>query len=109
MTLQLIREARHNMVKKILEENPVATITFQKLDGAERVMQVDQTKVVENLKGEEGVDWAVKASKTRAENNPQNLAVWDADAKDFRTINMERITEIDLGDGTVYSLELLTE
>jgi len=74
----------YNMTDIVNElENRVVTITFDKLDGTERVMNATlQESVVPETKGGK-----TKASET-------NLVVFDVDKQGWRTIVVDRIKAV---------------
>ena len=78
-----------------------AAVTFIKKDGSERTMQVQPATLKFHVKGDAASEAAQKAVETRALRHPHLLAVWDAEAKAARSVNLATITRIAV-NGTVH-------
>jgi hypothetical protein len=77
------------MLKKVLEEN-IVSVTFNKVDGTERVMQCTMMKdVVPSL-------IPLKEGVEPRKVNPNVLNVWDIDKRDWRSFRVANVTGYEL-------------
>lgn len=71
--------------------------------GEERSLTFNPKAAPKRVKGEAASKSAQQAAKTRSENNPNLINVWDHAKQGFRSINMDTIYQIVI-DGTVFDL-----
>jgi len=72
-------------------QNAVVCVTFNKLNGDERVMSCTlDSKLLPEIKRNESLN---ETKKKNIEN--KNIIVWDVNAKDWRSFRYDRITKIE--------------
>ena len=71
------------LLKEALDHN-IVTVTFNKVDGTERVMQCTLMNDV------------VPATKGTKKDNPEVLNVWDIDKRDWRSFRVANVTGYEL-------------
>lgn len=69
-----------------------ATITFTKMDGTERVMRC--TLIQSYLPPKTEIDEILEEAMP-VKGNPQVLAVWDIEKNEWRSMRIERITNVE--------------
>lgn len=81
----------------------VISVTFRKKTGQMRTIPIQQAALATHVKGERGSERHVRAAKTRAENHPNLMPVFDMGKRAIRSINMDTVTRIATG-GHVYEV-----
>ncbi|WP_340262310.1 hypothetical protein [Sulfitobacter pontiacus] len=76
-------------------------VTFTKKDGTERTMQVQPSTLQHHVKGDSATEAGKQATQTRKARHPHLLAVWDAQARAPRSVNLATISRIAV-NGTVH-------
>ena len=76
-------------------------VTFKKVDGTERTMQVQPATLQHHVKGDSATEAGKQASATRKARHPQLMPVWDAKAHAPRSVNLATISRIAV-DGFVH-------
>lgn len=101
----LKKDEKYEFIKKKLEEagSKFITISFVKKDGSDRQMNIQYKAMMSRLKGDEASDSAKQAVKTRKENNPNLVAVYDVQKHAIRQINMDTVYKLTFA-GEVYEL-----
>lgn len=72
-------------LRHLLSEN-IVQIEFTKADGSNRIMNA-------TLRTDMIVPYERKTNREKVK-NPSNVAVWDIDADSWRSVNVERITRV---------------
>jgi len=80
-----------------------ASVEFVKKDGTVRVLQVQPAAAKFHVKGDKASAAAQQATKTRKENNPNHLAVWDVVDQCFKTVDLDTVFAVTV-DKTRYSV-----
>lgn len=78
-----------------------AGVVFIKKNGERRTMNVQPAKLKFHVKGDKASEQAQRAAKTRAENNPHLMNVWDVTKKAPRSINLNTVERITV-DGETF-------
>ena len=77
------------------------SVSFIKKDSTVRVMNIQPAAIKGHLIGDKASDSAKQAVKTRAQNHPNLLNVWDNGSQGIRSVNLDTVFEIKVG-GEVY-------
>ena len=78
-----------NQIRELLQET-IATVTFEKTDGTIRAMNCTLIPAfIPALPAEEGL-----VPRTKREENPNLLAVWDLERGDWRSFKIDSIQKI---------------
>jgi hypothetical protein len=80
----------------------IFAVEFVKKNGDIRVMQC-HSRVTRDIKGEAAEERYRRAVKTRAENNPNLVNVWDVHKQERRSINLDTVISITLS-GVTYEV-----
>lgn len=99
-------EQKRTFIQNLLEEanSKFITVEFTKVDGSNRVMNIQQAALKFHLKGDEASDSAKKAVETRKKNNPNLMAVWDNQKQEVRSINLDKTHTVRF-NGIEYNFE----
>lgn len=84
----ITKERLRNLLKKTIAE-----ITFEKMDGTIRTMNA--TLMEEHLPVIRQDD-PTEYNKTRRDENPKILAVWDMDKEDWRSFRVESVLKVNV-------------
>ncbi len=97
--------AKYKQIKALLATAGArfVSVYFIKKDLSERVMSYNPKSAAKRVKGEAASASAQQAVKTRSENHPEFINVWDSTKQAFRSVNMDTIFKIVI-DGTTYNL-----
>ncbi|SFE20716.1 hypothetical protein SAMN04488523_105314 [Sulfitobacter brevis] len=76
-------------------------VTFTKVDGTERTMQVQPATLQHHVKGDSATEAGKRATATRKARHPHLMPVWDAKAQAPRSVNLATISRIAM-DGVVH-------
>jgi len=98
-------KAKYAQIKALLATAGarMINIKFRKVNGEERSLTFNPKAAPKRVKGEAASKSAQQAAKTRSDNNPNLINVWDHAKQGFRSINMDTIYQIVI-DGTVFDL-----
>lgn len=89
-------EERREFVNSLLKEanSSFITIEFTKKDGSNRVMNIQQAALANNVVGEAASESAKRAVETRKKNNPNLIAVYDVQKHDIRSVNADTVKRV---------------
>jgi len=89
-------DEKREFIKKLLEEanSKFITVEFTKVDGSNRVMNIQQASLKYHVKGEAASESAKKAVETRKKNNPNLMAVWDNTKGEIRSIDLDKTHKV---------------
>jgi hypothetical protein len=97
-------QTRRTVARSIIDAagSRFVTVDFVKKDGTHRTMNI-QPEALKTHLAENPDPVRVQAARTRAQNHPNLMPVWDVQARAVRSINLDTVLAIKV-DGTRYDL-----